>query len=178
MLDSGVYPADMADPLARATPETRAAALAVYEAQGLAVAHAETGIPKTTLRRWARAEGLDPHVLAGEDVARTEAANKVREARIIEARREIQEQLLVQASDMLDRMNEPHIDYRGKESDRVEFEKAPADACRHYAISAAVLIDKFRLEMGESTSRSEIVGATPEKARERLGEIVTLAQAS
>ncbi len=94
-----------------------------------------------------------------------------------ELRLDLREQLLEVASDMLERTRQPHIDYRGKDSDRVEFDQAPADACRNYLVAAAVAIDKFRLEMGESTARTEIEhgpidqqAARVKQMRDELGE--------
>lgn len=52
----------------------RAAALAVYVEQGLAAAHRQTGVPKSTLRDWARAAGVSEAVAAPVETAAATAA--------------------------------------------------------------------------------------------------------
>jgi hypothetical protein len=42
------------------TEEDRTKGLAIYQEHGLATAHRETGVPRATLHRWARAAGFDP----------------------------------------------------------------------------------------------------------------------
>lgn len=140
----------------RTDPEQRAAAIAVYREHGLAEAARRTGIPKTTLRRWAREEGLDTAELAGAAALRTDAATEARKSYVAELREELRAMLLEKAVDCLERMDEPHIDFRGRESTEVKFDRAPSGACQQYATSAAILIDKFRLESGEATSKTEI----------------------
>lgn len=141
---------------ARTNPEERAVALAVYREHGLAEAHRRTEVPKSTLRRWAAAEGLDPRELAGDAVLRTDAANDAREARIAGMRLELRENLLASAVEMTERLSLPHVDYRGRDMTKIEFDHAPADACRNYAVAAAVFIDKFRLESGETTGHVQV----------------------
>ena len=63
--------------------------------------------------------------------------------------------LLERAADLLERMDEPHVEFKGKDADQVTYPMAPAAAVQNYATSAAILIDKFRLEMGEATGRQE-----------------------
>jgi ABC-type branched-subunit amino acid transport system ATPase component len=50
-----------------------------------------------------------------------------------------------------------HIDFKGKDATEVTYPKAPAAAFQQYATSAAILIDKFRLEGGEVTERTEAI---------------------
>lgn len=71
-------------------------------------------------------------------------------------REELRQLLLDQALDMLHRMNEMHVEYRevdGQPEQVVHVVPAPAD-CKNYATAAAILIDKYRLEMGEATART------------------------
>ncbi len=140
----------------RADPEKRAQALETYKVLGLGATSRQTGIPKTTLRRWAREEGLDTAELAGGAAELTEAATAARRVYVAEMREELRALLLKKAIDSLERMDEPHIDFKGKDADEVVYPRAPAQACLQYATSTGILIDKFRLEMGESTSRTEI----------------------
>lgn len=155
----------------RTDPEERAAALAVYRELGLAEAHRLTGITKNRLRRWAQQEGLNPAELAGAAVEQTEAANAARNARIDAMRLELRESLLASAVDMTERLTEPHKDFRGKDMTEVLFDQAPADACRNYAVAAAVFIDKFRLESGESTARSESLSGDLVAQKVRVGRM-------
>jgi len=147
------------------TQEKKDAAVAVYESEGLAAAHKASGICKTSIARWAAAAGVvTSH---GE---KTQAATEARQLRVEAKRAELRETLLDKAIDMAARMNEPHIDFKGANVEEVTFPKAPAAACQHYATSIGILIDKFRLENGESTSRSEVQLDDTANARQRLAQ--------
>lgn len=63
--------------------------------------------------------------------------------------------LLRQATDLLNRMNEPTTEYVGQQGKEVTYDRPPAADCKHYALAAAILIDKLRLEEGQATSRDE-----------------------
>lgn len=65
------------------SPEQRAEALRLVEAQGIAHAHRVTKVPKPTLSRWARAAGIDLEPAAR---ARTKAAAAAVEERATRAR--------------------------------------------------------------------------------------------
>lgn len=160
-------------------PEEKARGLEIYAERGLAAAHSELGVPKQTLRDWAVAAGMNPADLAGRSVEQTAAATTARTARCEALRVELREQLLVSAADMLDRLGEEHVDYRGQMATQVTFDRAPADACRSYVTSAAILIDKYRLEVGEATSLVATTGDLDRvrSVRDELGKI-RLARAS
>jgi hypothetical protein len=155
----------------RATPEERAAAMAVYREHGLAEAHRQSDVPKSTLRFWAQQDGLDPRKLAGDAVAQTAAANEAREARIAEMRLELREELLSVAIDMAERTKAPHVDYRGRDMTRVVFDHAPADACRNYLVAGAIAIDKFRLESGETTGHVQVDRGPVEQQKQRVEKL-------
>lgn len=155
----------------RATPEERAAAMAVYREHGLAEAHRRSNVPKSTLRFWAQQDGLDPRKLAGDAVAQTDAANEAREARITQMRLELREELLSVAIDMAERTKAPHVDFRGRNMTRVEFDQAPADACRNYLVAGAIAIDKFRLESGETTGHVQVDRGSAEQQIRRVSEM-------
>jgi hypothetical protein len=70
-------------------------------------------------------------------------------------RLELRVGLLEQALRILDRMKEPHTTVHGKDAIRVEHNEAPAADLRGYAISLGILIDKYRLESGEPTGKTE-----------------------
>jgi len=75
-------------------------------------------------------------------------------AQMGEMRQELRVGLLEQALRILDRMKEPHTTYV-KDFGKVEHDEAPAGDLRAYAIALGIIIDKMRLESGESTGRTE-----------------------
>ena len=80
---------------------TRAAALELVEAEGMAEAHRRTKVPKATLSRWARDAGID---LEGAAQDRTRAAAATVRARAVEGTVGVVEQLeqhVAQAGDLL-----------------------------------------------------------------------------
>lgn len=133
------------------TTEEKANALNLYVTVGLAEAWRTTGIPKPTIASWARRAGL-PHTDA---TAKTREATEAAAARAETLRAELRVKLLEKASDLLDRMDAEHIDFKGKDADTVTYPIAPASAVQNYATSVGILIDKYRLEVGEATTRSE-----------------------
>ena len=93
---------------------------------------------------------LTPHHIAGVLIA----ARAMLALRHNQLREELRVRLLEKALDALDRMDERHIDYKGNNALEVSWEVAPSGAFKDYATGAAILIDKYRLEMGETTSRT------------------------
>lgn len=136
------------------TDEQKAEAVRLYVEIGPDEAATRVGCDRRTIYRWL---GRYATFVADE---KKEATRLETVARHQAKRDEVRELLLDQTLDALHRMKEPHIDYRGKDSDRVEWETAPAGAFKDYATAAAILIDKYRLEMGESTSRTESLDAS------------------
>lgn len=134
----------------RYTDEEREAALALYAEQGPTAVQEQLGIPKQTVQSWARADGV--RTVRNERTAEAvEAARLDREL----TRERLRDAMLAKALDLIGRMDEPHIDFRGKDVTKVTFPKASASGCQAYATAAAILLDKFRLEVGEATNRTE-----------------------
>ena len=136
----------------RYSPEEKSRALVLYDELGPCGAARKMGIPKGTVGVWAAQTGRT------FNSEKTQAATASREARIAAVRAEVKERLMAQALDLLNRMNEEHAEFRagGKEGPfEVTLKRAPAQACQQYATSVGILIDKFRLESGEVTSRDE-----------------------
>lgn len=133
------------------TDAQRGEALDLYDEVGAAEAARllEFEVEANTIRVWAHRDGRSRY-----SAEKTEAATQASQHRQAERREELRETLLSKAMDMLMRMDEPHIDYKGKDAMRVEWPKAPASACQSYMIAAATALDKYRLEMGEATSRT------------------------
>lgn len=125
-----------------------------------------TGVPVGTLHAWATAAGLE------RSDATTRAATDRRRLRLQAKREALAETFLDRAAELEDRMDEPHIDFRGKDSERVEFPRATSGDVRNYAVAIAVLIDKFRLEMGEHTehTRTDDLGVA-EAARQKVDDL-------
>jgi len=138
------------------SPEEKAAALDLYVEKGVCEAARLSGIDKGTISKWAKALGL-----ASLSTWHSEAAIAAATSKAKRLRKRIQLRLLEKADDLLSRMDEEHIDYKGNSLQgpvKVVFPKAPASACQSYATAAAILIDKYRLEMGEVTGRNELTG--------------------
>jgi hypothetical protein len=79
---------------------------------------------------------------------------------------------------VLKRMDEPHVDFKGKDADRVVYPVAPAAAVQNYATSAAIMLDKYRLEVGEATARTESFSGMDDHERAALREAIQKAIAA
>ncbi len=148
------------------TDQERSEALGFYEEVGAADAArlCDFVVSAGTIRQWAHRAGMSRY-----SAEKTQAATEATRRRASERRAELQELLLSRAIDMLLRMDETHKDFRGKDAVAVFWDKAPAGAAKDYATAAAILLDKYRLEMGEHTDRTQMItiGAVDE-AIERL----------
>ncbi len=147
--------------MAKYTDDQRRKAVNLYIKHGTAEAARRTGISGRTITRWAKAADVS------QDRTKTDAARQQLARRNAERRERIKTLLLEKIEDLLGRMNKPHIDFKGKNAQQVTYPVATSGDVKNYAVSVAVLIDKYRLEMGESTSRAEI---TFEQAEDRLDE--------
>ena len=156
------------------TDEEKARALELYQSVGLAEAARETDIPKPTIQSWARRAGL-PHTDAA---AKTREATLAASARADQLRAEIRLKLLVKADRILDRMDEPHVEFKNsaKEIRQVTYPTAPAAAVQNYATSVGILIDKYRLEVGEATTRSESKDITSDLTDDELDDAIREAE--
>ena len=155
-------------------PEAKAEALRLYQEVGLAEAWRRTGIPKPTIASWARREGL-PHTDAA---AKTREATLAASARADQLRTEMHVMLLEKAVDLLERMDEPHTEFKNsaKEIREVVYPIAPAGAVQNYATSVGILIDKYRLEVGEATTRSESKDITSDLTDYELDDAIREAE--
>ena len=128
-------------------------ALAVCVESGQYRASRQLGIPLSTVNRWAKAAGIG--MIPCE---KAETATAAREAYCTAKRAELKQLLIANAVDLAQRMHEPHVDFKSAGPlgpMEVTFPKAPAQACQQYATAIGILLDKFRLESGEVTSRDE-----------------------
>ena len=135
----------------------RAKVMETYEAEGLAAAAREHGVPRGTVSWWAKKAGLTGHQ---SEIARDGLAARLER---------IKEKLGRRAEEMLDRMDEPMVSWTGsgKNAVRIELPRPPAGVCREFATTAAILIDKLQLLRGEPTERHEHTD-TAGDIRERL----------
>jgi hypothetical protein len=139
--------------------EQKTAALAVFAERGLTSAARETGIPKMTIWRWAKVTGTVTATVTPTKKAEVMAAGRQANAeRIVVVREGLRLHLIEKADDLLDRMDKPHVDFKGKDAQEVTYPVAPAAAVQNYATSVGILIDKFRLESGETTAKTEHSG--------------------
>lgn len=136
------------------TEDDRGAALEIYVEHGAKVASQRTGVSAQTIRSWASRRGV-----VTERAGRQSAATKAMIRSAAEKRVRLREQLLDKALDALGRMDEPHIDFRGSDCKEVRWDRATSGAMKDYATTAAILIDKLRLEEGQVTGRQEHVHA-------------------
>lgn len=153
------------------TDEQKAEAVRLYVEVGPDEAAKQIGCSRRQVYRWLGSHGVSPKKT---DEQRAETLDLH-----IQKRQELRDLLLDQALDMLHRMNEMHVEYRtrpGKEEEEiVHVLPAPKD-CQSYAVAAAVLIDKMRLENGESTAKTEhvtlgLVESEIQKLEAELGNV-------
>lgn len=124
-----------------------------------------TGIPVGTLHGWATEAGYQ----RSDD--KTEAATIRRRLRLSAKREALAERFLDKADDMMERMDEPHIVMYQKDGEALVIPMGDSSDCKNYATAAAIMLDKFRLEMGESTDRTEHVGVPSKRVEEKLDEL-------
>lgn len=130
--------------------EEKQNALDLYREVGLAEAWRQTGIPKPTIVTWAKQAGV-----------RTFGTENTREATLAhiayadQLRAELRVSLLEKTVDLLERMDAEETEFVGKDGNGVVYPIARPESVRHLATSVGILIDKYRLEVGEATSRSE-----------------------
>jgi transposase-like protein len=152
------------------TDKQKTEAVKLYLEVGPDEAAKTIGCSRRQVYRWLGSHGVSPKK---PDEQRAET-----EARHAQKREELRDLLLDQAVDMLHRMNEMHIEYRevdGQPEQVVHLKAAPAD-CKSYALAAAVLIDKMRLENGEVTGRQESIhlGLVESEIRRLEAEVGTV----
>jgi len=128
--------------------QQRSNAVQAYTEHGAAEASRRLKIPARTIRDWANKAG----VVAVADTKKTETARATQERRITEKRAKLRELMLDQAIDLMGRMNQPHIDFKGTGAQQVEYPTPRSGDVRNYAVAVAVLVDKFRLESGDPTA--------------------------
>lgn len=134
------------------TDDEKSEALSLYMDVGVAESARRTGINPLTISSWARRAGLHTNA-----PVKTREATEALRAKAGEMREELRLRMLHKALDLIDRMDAPHVEFKGKDAQAVTYPIAPAGAVQNYATSVAILLDKYRLELGEATNRNESV---------------------
>jgi transposase-like protein len=137
--------------MSKYTDDFKAEILAVYVEDGPAATAKLYKVPRRTIQNWAKAAALGTSA----------SSKKTTEAALISqaARRAIVRDLLIRrVQEMLERMDSPMRTWVGSGATpvEVEIERPSASACKDLATTAGILLDKFRLEAGEATERSEV----------------------
>lgn len=132
------------------TDDEKQEALLLYVDHGPAEASRRSGINALTISSWAKRSGLHTNA-----VVKTKEATEALIARADSMRVELRVRMLAKALDLVDRMDAPHVEFKGKDANQVTYPVAPAGAVQNYATSVAILLDKYRLEVGEATTRNE-----------------------
>lgn len=139
-------------------PEEKEQALALYVELGPKEASDQTKIPRKTISTWAKRAGLATKV-----VATTSAATDAAKAKAALTRETLRSELIEKALEILRRMDAEHIDFKvvGQGEgvgaiEQVTYPKPTPSGVREYAVTVGILLDKYRLEMGESTDRRQL----------------------
>jgi transposase-like protein len=139
--------------------EQKTRALELYQEHGVREAARQTQIPRTTIGAWATRLGLRTDA-PQKTAAAVEAARAKRQLLREEANTLFAEQLV----EALQRMNRPHLQpitvrdgrEEGSHVELVELPHPTAAGFRDYAVAAGILLDKIRLELGETTERKQL----------------------
>jgi len=127
------------------TEQQRNDAVALYVQHGLAEAHRRTGVPRGTLRDWAKKDGLDTAQLSAHASDKTRAANDATRRRWETLRATMADRSGDLAARILDLVAD-HLEDMTPET---------AADVKHLATAAGILIDKAQLLDGHATSRTE-----------------------
>jgi DNA-binding transcriptional MerR regulator len=136
---------------------TRQQAIDLYVTDGASEASRRTGVPVRTVRYWANAEAL----AAARDQRLTDGAARLAKQHA-QLREEIRLRTLEVSADLLDRISAEHekiVVLSGGPMnppfvERVPLELPEASDVKAYAVAFGVLLDKYRLEMGEHTTHT------------------------
>lgn len=125
----------------------REMALDIYRTQGATAAAKATGCSRQTIYQWLT-----------DAVSSDDSGQKVKESQARQSvmREYLRERLLYNALRLSDRVTEPFT-FITQKGTVVELEEVPGFEALKLTTAAAVALDKYRLEMGESTGRTENV---------------------
>lgn len=126
-------------------------ALDIYRAQGATAAAKATGCSRQTIYDWL-ADGLST------DTDKQKAALEASTRRDV-LREHARTRMVYTYLRIIDRCTE-ETKIITKDGNEIVLPEPPADSVQKLATAAAILIDKLRLELGESTSRTESLDAS------------------
>lgn len=161
------------------TDQDRTDAVALYVEHGLAEAHRRTGVPRSTLRGWARSEGHKTSELSARASDKTAAATRARTLTMDQRRVSLAERLMDEAELLTDQMFAPCVERRvvtlsgglhnegSWEIVDVERPQPTFADQKLIATTRAIDIDKVQVLTGEATERVEV-----RDARARATELV------
>ncbi len=118
------------------------------------------GCSAGSVSNWCKAAGVDKAALVEQQTAAATAASIAAQA---EKREQLRVKLLDRALTVLDRMDGKFKTFT-KLGVEVELDEPPANVCKDLAVTCGILIDKLRLEAGESTIREEVSHRYPDIA--------------
>lgn len=131
------------------TAERQAEAVTLYFDQGAAKALETIGCGRSTLYRWIGDE-------LSRDTKKAEADAKDATLRQSALRQHLRERLITVAVRQLDRVLDPYpvaTAFGGV----VELPEPPAGEVQKLMVAVGIALDKYRLEMGEHTDRTQVV---------------------
>lgn len=145
------------------TAAQKTKALELFHERGATAAAEATGCHRTQIYRWLRDDVAQRPEKTAEQIQAEDAYQT-------SLRQSIRRRLLEKVDNLLDRFDEPHFDYRGKDVVRVQWDSATSGDIRAYATSIGILIDKYRLEMGEHTQRTDAFTSVDMELQRALDE--------
>lgn len=125
----------------------RQMALEIYRDRGATAAAAEIGCSRQTVYEWIADELSD-----NSEKTEAEVAHQDRYRRYL--RSHLTRRLLYSAVRFVDRCHEPYT-YTLSDGETVEVSEPPGAEVRQLMTAAGIAIDKLRLELGETTARTE-----------------------
>jgi transposase-like protein len=131
---------------------TKQQTVTLYREHGTAETSRRTGIEPRTIRLWAKNAGATAE-------RQNERRDTIDGLQVENERRraEFHHELFAKCVDLLRRMDQPHIDFRGKDARMVTYPIASSQDVKNYALAVGILLDKARLEEGKTTGRTETV---------------------
>lgn len=132
------------------TQEQKSQALALYKEHGPGEAARRLHIPSKTITSWANRAGVQSDAPA-KTAAATEMARLTRDQK----REKLRGLLLDKAIDLIEDMD-GKMQVVTQRGEVVILDCLPANSKKDLATASAILIDKFRLEVGEATGREEV----------------------
>ncbi len=169
--------------MARYTDTEKTEAIAIYVEHGLAEAHNRTGIPRGTLRSWAKQAGHDTAELSAHAGTKTRAANEASVATMEARKLAFADGLMADLKKLRAQLFAPCVEQKvvtlsgGQGSpatwDIVEVERDKPTFADQVKIltSIGIAVDKVQILTGAATDRIDITGDVRSRAAELADEL-------